>query len=328
MSHLVNWPALPLIREQTLYPSQMGVPGSDTRAGLRSSVSGVVLYVDPNHPGATASADGTNPENPLSTVAAALTRCQPYRGDTISVMGNNAWGNAYGYGNIADGRLLAISEEVIVTIPGVRIVGVCPSAANGVVWTPASNGGTCITVRALDVLIEGFFFDEGAFTGCNAISAVWNGTTAWGDNLTVRNCVFSDTVDIGIQLDFSYYVNVYNCLFWDCDAYGIYNNAALNPAAFCDIHDNIFHDCATGAIKAQDLADSHVYRNSVYNTTAQSGAACTDLGFDFITGARNQVFDNYFSCALAAVFADMNSASPTDAWINCHTMTGDSITNP
>ncbi len=327
MSHLVSW-LPPNIRTPIWAPGQMGVPGSDSHEGLRVSVEGNVYYVDPNYPGATTTADGTLPTNPLSTVAAALARCLPYHGDAIAVMGNNAWGNTYGYGRAADGSLLAISEEVIVTVPGVRIVGICPSGANGVVWTPASNGGTCITVRALDTLIEGFFFDEGAFAGCNAISAVWNGTTAWGDNLTVRNCVFSDTVDTGIQLDFSFYVNIYHCAFWDCDAYGIYNDPAANPAEFCDIHDNIFHDCALGAIKAQDMANSHIYRNSVYNGVAQSGAACTDLGFDFITGNDNQVFENYFSCALAVVFADFNSASPTDAWIHNMTMTGETITNP
>ncbi|MBU2177520.1 MAG: hypothetical protein KJ556_20700, partial [Gammaproteobacteria bacterium] len=75
-------------------------------------------------------------------MAAALTKCQPYRGDVIAVMA----ANTNEYRNGALGRLLPISEEVIVTVPGVRIVGVCPSGSVGVWWTPASDGGTCITV--------------------------------------------------------------------------------------------------------------------------------------------------------------------------------------
>ena len=331
MSHLVNWPT-PLVREPSFYAGQLGVRGSDAPLGLRQSVEGNIYFVDPNYPGATTTADGTLPTNPLSTVAAAMTRVQPYHGDVIAVMASNAWGNTYGYGRLADGMLLPIAENAIIDVPGVRIVGVAPANSNGVVWVPATDGGTCITVTACDVLIEGFFFDEGPQTGCNAIDAIWNGATAWGDNLTVRNCVFSDTVDTAIDLDFSYYVNIYNCVFWDCDARGIYCDPAGSPSAFCNIHDNIFHDCATGAILMAEGTDNHIYRNSIYNSSAVAAAAATDLGIALGSGGDNQVFDNWLSCALPVPangdYSDMNSAGAGDAWINNHCMNGDATTNP
>ena len=330
MSHRVNWP-VPLVKEPTLFPAQFGVPGSEGLGGLRTSVEGRVIYVDPNYPGATATADGTLPTNPLSTVAAALARVQPFRGDTIAVMPNNAWQ----YGNALNGRNLPIAEEVIVTIPGVRIVGLNTPGANGVLWTPASNGGTCITVNALDVLIEGFTFSEGAFTGCNAISAVWDGVAAWGDNLTVRNCMFDDTVDIAIQLEFSWYCHIYDNLFWDCDTYGIFVDPLGSGAEFLTVYGNIFHDVGTSAMALDGVDNSHIYNNSLFSANAQGGAVATDEGID-LNGEANQIFDNYFSCLLPAAangdWDDYNSSDSavgdTNAWIGNACLNGMATTNP
>ena len=65
---------LPQIRLQPWYPGQMGVSGSDVQRGLRWDSQGIVLFVDENHPNATADADGTDPENPLTTIQLAITR--------------------------------------------------------------------------------------------------------------------------------------------------------------------------------------------------------------------------------------------------------------
>ena len=83
--------ALPLVRQNPWYPGQTGVVGSDARTGQRLHSTGVILYVDPNYPGASDDRDGTNPTNPLLTVAKALTLCQPYRGDVIAVGASSAW---------------------------------------------------------------------------------------------------------------------------------------------------------------------------------------------------------------------------------------------
>ncbi|HUX76682.1 MAG TPA: hypothetical protein VMY40_08600, partial [Anaerolineae bacterium] len=115
----VRWP-MPLTRLNPFYPGQMGVAGTDTETGLRMNCTGTVFYVDPNYPGVSDARDGTNPTDPLLTVAAALTHCQPYRGDVIAVMANALWVHA----DHTLGYATPIREEVIVTVPGVSIVGV------------------------------------------------------------------------------------------------------------------------------------------------------------------------------------------------------------
>jgi len=323
----VNWP-VPLIRLNPWYPGQFGVPGTDNETGLRTDTHGAIFYVDPNAVGVSDQRDGTNPNEPLQTVATALTKCQPYRGDVIAVMANNSWQ----YGRAADGRTTAIVENVTVTVPGVRIVGVA-SGGQGVYWYQASNAGTCITVHAIDCTIEGFFFDEGAFAGCTAISAVWDGTTTWGENLTVRHCVFSDTVDTAIQLEYSWYCDIHHCHFWECDAYGVYTAAAGSGTDYTTIHDNVFTDCGTAAIALLGGADNnHIYRNRIYNTNAEAGGVATNQGINTTGGASNLVTDNYLSCLLPVpANGDLNdfcSSAATDCWVANHCSDGLQVTNP
>jgi len=224
-------------------------------------------------------------------------------------MANNSWQ----YGTPTDGYTTPIAENAIIDVPGVRLVGISQSSSTGVVWQPATDGGTCITVTALDVSIEGFLFTQGSQTGCDGISCIWDGTTAWGDNLTVRNCMFDDTVDTAISLD-------------------IYVLQPGNGVSFLDISENVFHDCATAAMSLVECTKSHIHGNSIFNTNAQVAAVATDQGITTSTGGLNQVYDNYFSCVLPVAangdFDDLNTAAATDAWINNHTMNGDSVTNP
>jgi len=324
----VSWAANPLTRLLPFYPGQWGVRGSDSKLGLRTHTDGVVYYVNPNHPDCNDSADGTNPDQPLVTVAAALTRCLPYRGDVIAVMANNFWQ----YGTALDLYRLPINENVIINVPGVRLVGISPASSTGVVWIPATNAGTCITVHALDVTIEGFLFTEGPRAGANAIAGVWDGTTAWGDNLTIRNCMFDDTIDTAISLDYVWYGNIHHNVFWECDAYGIYVVQPGSGVANLIISDNIFHDVHTCAMSLVECDKSHIYGNSIYNAAAQGGGAATNQGITTATGEENQVFDNYFSCVLpVAAPGDINdlcTGSATDSWVGNHCTNGLLITTP
>jgi hypothetical protein len=291
----------------------------------------VVIYVNPNHPDANNSNDGTNPDHPLRTVANAMTKVQAYRGDVVAVMANNGWAAPIGYGNPADGYLLPISENAIIDVPGVRLVGISQSSSTGVVWQPATDGGTCITVTAIDVSIEGFLFTEGAQTGANGISAIWNGITAWGDNVTIRNCMFYDDIDTAISLDYVWYANIHDNVFWQCDAYGIYSVQPGSGLANLIISNNVFHDVHTCAMSLVECDDSFIYNNSIYNANAEAGAACTDEGITTATGESNQVYDNYFSCLLpvgVGDYNDLNTASATDAWIGNHCLNGLAVTNP
>ena len=324
----VSWP-IPLWRQRIFYPGQFGVPGTDSEEGIRTDSHGTVFYVDPNATGVSDQRDGTDPRHPLQTVATAITKCQPYHGDVIAVMANNSWQ----YGDTTDGRTTAIVEEVTLNVPGVRLVGIS-SAGQGVYWYPASNGGTCIYVTALDCTIEGFMFSEGPdYTGCTAISAEWDGTTLFGENLTVRHCTFDDTVDIAVQLEYSWYCDIHDNLFWECDQYGVYTDAAGSGTNYTLVHDNAFKDCATAAIALLGGAgDNAIYGNRIFNTSAAGGAAATNEGINTTGGGGNFVTDNWLSCLLPVPangdLDDLCTAAATDAWAGNHCMNGLQITNP
>lgn len=329
--------APPLTRLNPWYPGQFGVEGAWTDTGLRMHSTGTVFYVDPNFPGASDARDGTDPTSPLLTVAAALTKCEAYRGDVIAVMANAGWyytGGAAGYTTV-------IAEEVTVDVPGVRIVGVSPSSMTQVMWTPASNGGTCITVNECDVLIEGFTFTEGnTYTACGiAILAEYDGALTFGDSLTVRNCLFDNTVDIAIQCDFVWFSNIHNNYFSECANYGIYAPAAGSGLAYSLIHDNVFNMVGEadngGAITLLDDSDGNtIYNNIIYNASAQAAAVATDEGIVFAAGgANNMITNNSFSCLLPAAangdWNDLNTTGgATNAWVHNMLTNGVAVTAP
>lgn len=290
MSEKVLWP-IPLERVNPFYPGQMGVPGSDARVGIRSSCEGVVFYVDPNI--GEDGGDGTDPTAPLKTIQKAVDKCAALRGDTIAVMTNNSWQ----YGTATDGRVLPVAEQVVIDTPGIRLVGLSPSGVNGVPWQPVQNGGQMLTINALDVLVEGFIFTNGLFTQPNAIRATWANGATFGDNLTVRNCVFESGVNIGIELDYVWYANIYQNRFW-FNTYGIWANPAYSGCSNLDIHDNILHECEKAMLLTK-VDYSHIYRNDFFNHDARMGINATDDGLCLTNGLSNMVTDNNFSCLLA-----------------------------
>ena len=323
----------PLVRLKTLYPGQFGVAGSDVSLGLRLGTTGKVIYVDPNYIGVTDDSDGTDPECPLASIQAAVNKCTDFAGDVILVMHNDSWL----FGPRTTARNTPIAENVIVNKHGISIVGVAQSSSVGVPWRPATAGGVACTVNALDVLIEGFAFCEslvgaGAGTG---ISVVWNGTTAWGDNFSVRHCYFGDDLDNGILLDY-----VWNSVFEDCEfqsmgAYGIYCDPAGSAPASLTIRRNWFYECGLGAGGAIYIPEANgclIADNWVYNGNAQSAVAATNEGIYTGLGADNIVANNWLSCLRPVPangdYDDFCSGSGSDAWLNCHCLDGDAVTTP
>ena len=327
----VQWP-VPLIREPTLFPGMMGVPGTDNETGLRDHCTGVVFYVDPNFPGANDNRDGTNPTNPLATVGKALTLCQPFRGDVIVVMDNSMWMFSDGGCGIPTAQYTTrLNEEVTVNVSGVRIVGLSAGTV-GVTWSPIQDGGTCITVTGTNVIIEGFVFDEGQYTACNAIYAEWNGTTMFADNLTVRNCYFYNSVVAAIDLEHIYSSDIHHNTFYRC-TYGIYADPLGGGLILLKAHDNSFTDCVTGAMSLGDTDGSMIYNNRIYNGDAQAGNLATNEGINLNgTSGENMVNDNYFSCILPVGangdWADLNTGSASDSWVSNHCTDGMAITTP
>ncbi len=320
----------PLTRFNTLFPGQFGVSGTANETGLRNSSEGIVVYVDPNYPGTSDLRDGTDPTAPLTTVAMALTKCEDFRGDIIIVSPNDAWE----HGPLDTIRNTAIVESVTVTVHGVSIIGAAASSTVGVNWGPAANLGTCITVHALDVLIEGFAFSGqiGAVTGADGIYAEWDGVTLWGDNLTVQHCTFDASIDTAIQLEFSWFSNIFDCYFDACDEYGVFVDTAGSGASNLQILDNTFFNIGTGALTLEDTDLSVIQGNKVYNDNAEAGAAAADEGIITTGGADNMVCGNYLSCLLPGPgngdYDDLNSANATDAWISNWLLNGPSTTNP
>ncbi len=328
----VKWP-LPMTQWPTLWASQMGVPGTDDNMGARLHPTGQVFYVDPNFPGASDARDGFEPTDPLLTVATALTKCQPHRGDVIMVGASSAWFYAEGGSGIAGAQYATgIAEEVTVATAGVRIVGVQNSPI-GVMWAPASNAGTCITVSAMDVTIEGFVFTEGAtYTGCDGIYAEWDGVTLFGENLIVRNCTFDDTVDTAIQLEFSWFCDIHDNGFWQNDVVAIMADVGGSGAAYTKIHDNIFHDCGIAISLLGGCDDNQIYDNIVYNANAQGAGAAANEGINTTGGTRNMVTNNQFSCLLPVPapgdWDNLNTGVATDSWVGNMCSNGLAVTTP
>jgi len=225
---------------------------------LRLDSNGIILYVDPNHVDANDNRDGTDPDSPLATVAAAIALCRAYRNDTIIVGANSNWQ----YGDTTVGRATAIAEEVTVDVPGVRIVGLAPPSSLGVYWNPLTTSGVCITVNAIDVLIEGFCFWTGSVTTPVGILAQWDGVTNFGDNLTVRHCYFEGGMDYGIQLDYSYNCHIHDNYFEGIDTAAIHNLDVQGDPDFSVFHHNHFMNCSA-AFDLEDVSDCMIYSNLI-----------------------------------------------------------------
>jgi len=133
----------------------MGVSGSDVQRGLRWAPTGIVLYVDENHPGATAVGDGTNPEYPLTTITQAIANLISFE----TAMSVSLDGSV-----IVVGAGATIAETVV--IPGTAPTN-CKILGAGIgvdapTWTAATAAGTALTVRQSGWTVEGFRFNVGA----------------------------------------------------------------------------------------------------------------------------------------------------------------------
>lgn len=285
-----------------------------------------VFFVNPDHAQATDLGNtGENPLVPLATVDAAVTLCRAYSGDVIYVMSSDSWQ----YGTVTE---TGVAESLVIpaTKPGIKIIGVSYGGLP-VYWQPAATGEFCITVYALDVYIEGFCF-WGDGIAANGIYAEWDGATLFGENTVVRHCYFVDGIDIGIQIEYAWYCDIGDCQFIECDTAGVMTDVAGSSTDYTHIHDSTFHDCGLAISLLGGCGHNHIYRNSIYNSSAQGAAAAANEGINTTGGGRDQVYDNWLSCLLPVPangdYDDLNTGAATDAWINNHCMDGDAVTIP
>ena len=132
---------LPQVRAAPWYQGQIGVPGSDVQRGLRWESCGIVLYVDGNHPNATAFADGTNPEEPLTTVQIAVDRLSQF----ATAMGISLEGSVI---VVAAEATLAESVLVPATAPANCTIMGTGNPHRGPTWASAAAAENCLELRA------------------------------------------------------------------------------------------------------------------------------------------------------------------------------------
>lgn len=276
------------------------------------------FFVDPNHANASDGNSGKSSDRPLSTIQQGVTNSAAMNGDNIWVIQNDSWQYGAGTEN-------AINEAVLVPTdkPGLHILG-AGYGSMGVNWTYTVTGTFCLTIEALDTVVDGFSY-WGTAVGVNGILCNWNGPP-YGENVVIRNNTFTEDLHVAIQLEFSWFNRIYKNHFQECAGYGIYVNPAGAGVAYAEIHDNYFDDCAV-AMALDDSDNGSIYENRIYNNDAQSTGTATNQGINTAAGSRNTVSDNYFSCFLSN-WDTFNSASATDAWINNHVIDGEPTVRP
>ena len=316
----------PLVRLNPWYPGQMGVRGAWTDTGLRQHCTGTIFYVDPNFPGAHDGRDGTDPTAPLLTVDAAIGRCQGYRGDVIAVMANNNWFYD-NRGSAAIGYNTAITETATLDVPGVRLMGLCPSGLTGVPWQ-APDSANAINVTAMNCTIEGFNFQGDS--GVNAIEATWGGAD-YGESLTVRNCIFDSEWAVAILMSYNWHTDIHHNWFLS-PTIGVSNDDAALACKYVHVHDNWFFNCSANAVYIGEGEYWKVYENQIWNSSAAQGNAAADEMIEVTTGDFNHVHHNTLSCLLPVPangdYDDCCTAGASDVWSQNFCLDGPSVTNP
>ena len=297
------------------------VVGFDRDTGIDSMTYGApgarIFYVDPNNSQAVDFGNlGQDPTVPLATATAAVALCRDHRGDTIVIGPNDAW--QYGPHN----RTIAIVESLVIpnTKGGITIRGAATNPM-GLQWEPGDDSEACITVHAIDVLIEGITFSAPNNTGATGIHVEW-GTTAvdFGENLTVRGCFFND-LDYGITLDYSWYDQIYNNSFDTISIAAILNTSVTGDADYIAIHDNSFLSCALCiSMPGSD-------ENFIYNNRINEDGTGTNNFIDLTGGSTNLVTDNYFACTIAQYDTTCSDAT-SGAWLNNHCTNGNPAAPP
>jgi hypothetical protein len=171
---------LPQVRLQPWFPGQFGVPGSDVQRGLRWEPTGIVLYVDPDSNNDSDAADGTDPENPMTTIQAAVNKLIAHQ----TAMGCSLSGSVIVLGG------MAYTEAV--TIPATAptyctIVGARPSRFRPT-WASDAAASPCLTVRAEGWTIRGIEFDCPASSSGIKLEEVTATHTAY--KTAIEDCTF------------------------------------------------------------------------------------------------------------------------------------------
>lgn len=286
----------PLTRLNPWFPGQYGVPYTDADTGLRTDPVGTVFYVDPNHTDPNDNRDGTDPNAPLLTIQAAVTRCESYHNDVIHVGPNNPNGTVHA---------TPIAESVTLNKAGVRLVG-STMGATGVYWR--GTGNTALTIAAPDCIVEGFHF----YFSDTGISLLYdNAQSAWAYNCAVRHNYFGWGT-VGIRLTSSQYCLIHDNWFDAC-TFGIFSSYAQGDFPWDhQIYDNYFDLCRY-AIFARNALYCNIYRNRIM-TVDSLPATTPDTVICLRDGGRNIISENVLPCNSTGGYNATCTSGANDLW--------------
>jgi hypothetical protein len=195
----------------------------------------------------------------------------------------------------------------------------------------------------MDVLIEGFnFWNANSLAGTIGIYAGWNAPIIYGENLTVRHCTFYG-LDYGVQLDYSWYCHVTDCLFEDIVTAAIFNPSVFGEPDYTFVERNTFLTC--GAAIALPACDRCVIKdnvcqncdaaivflagdwNTIHGNMINEDPTGGNNYIDMTGGASNLVSNNYLGCTIAQYDVTC-SDSTSGQWVRNHCVNGETAAAP
>jgi hypothetical protein len=278
---------LPLTYLSPWYPGQMGVPGSSVPRGVRSQSNGIVLFVDGGHPAANAFNDGTDPENPISTLTAAFARLAAFH----ALTGSRAEGTVICVAPGTYAESIALDRA---TYPNdCKIVGTGASKFD-VIWQPASGDALSLDVGGW--VVDGIHFQPSG-TGAG-VKLTWN-VGAGAENTIIQNCFFDGRWGTGLMgVEFEgapANCIIQGCRFAEFDAASPAITITATPTASpyqTHILNNTFQECAeyitieAGGYNASVIAGNHFVRatGALAATTTFINLGTGSLGYNQVVG--------------------------------------------
>lgn len=170
----------PLTSLAPWYPGQMGVPGSDSQRGMRYQSTGVILYVDTNHPDASDAHDGTDPEHPKATIQGA-----------VNARLGGAPLPAGSIIRVAAGQYVesVVTPNYLVGPNYITIEGV-GSGIYSPAWESAAATTPCLDLRAVGWRIRGFRFYAPTQASCIELRHTDSGANDIAIRTVIENNLF------------------------------------------------------------------------------------------------------------------------------------------
>lgn len=302
---------LPQLHLGPWFQGQLGVPGSAVPRGIRTAPSGIVLYVAKDHPNATTTADGLNPEYPLSTITAAMARLVAFHAESS----------------------ISAANSVIVVAPGIytdnivianatypedcTIVG-ASSNKFGVIWRPAA--GDALAIDQGGWVVDNIHFQPSG-TGAG-VKLTWTAGSG-GEDAVIQNCFFDGRWGTGLYgIEFEgapANVSILNNRFAEFDAASpaitVTSTATACPYQ-THILGNTFQECAeyiasdAGGWNASIIAYNHF-------VAATGDLAATTTFIDMGTAALgcNQIVGNFLDGDYSNAGGYTAGSAGTDNWV-------------